>query len=175
MSRASHDWSSDKSDLRHLGSFERSTTGENGEPIVEWDTEAHARWLEKWAPACPDGNAQRLRHALGFRERNTCELELRVPPGGDDGGVCDVIVDERDDEVYVRVLVCYGEDDQQLSRDREYLDCSVRTWLEQPLGERAVIDVDSGEGLPLYTSLYLNNLIQPNHGYRLVNRRRRSQ
>jgi hypothetical protein len=148
MSRSSHDWSWEESELPHLGPFERRTTDENGEAIVEWDTEAHARWLEKWAPACPDGNAQRLRHALGFRERNTCELELRVPLGGDDGGVCDVIVDERDDEVYVRVLVCYREDDEQLSRDREYLDCPVRTWLERPLGERAVIDVDSDEELP---------------------------
>lgn len=175
MSRSSHDWSWDGSDLRHLGPFERWTTDEGGEPIVEWDTEAHARWLEKWAPACLDGSAQRLRHALGFRERNRCELELRVPLGGDDGGVCDVLVDERDDELYVRVLVWYREDDQQLSRDREYMDCPVRTWLEQPLGERAVIDVDSDEELPLYTSRYLNNVIQPDHGYRPVNRRRRSQ
>ncbi len=27
---------------------------------------------------CPDGHRQRLCHPLGFRERNECELELRV-------------------------------------------------------------------------------------------------
>jgi hypothetical protein len=175
MSRSSHDRSGDEFELAPLGPFERWTTDETGEPIVEWDTEAHASWLEKWTAPCPDGNPQRLRHPLGFRERNTCELELRVPLGGDEYGVCHVIVDERDDEVYVRVLVCYPEDDEQLPRNREYLDCPIRTWLERPLGERAVIDVDSDEELPLYTSRYLNNVIQPDHGYRPVNRRRRSQ
>jgi hypothetical protein len=93
-----------------------------------------------------------------------------------DEGVCDVIVDERDDEVHVRVVVCYedDEDDDSVARPREYTDCPVRTWLEQPLGQRAVIDEDSDEELPLYTPLYLDNVVQPDHGYRPANRRRPS-
>jgi hypothetical protein len=175
MKGSSHDRSGDDSEPPRLGPFERWTTDVNGEPIIEWDAEAHARWLDKWTVRCPERNAQRVGHPLGFWAREPCQLELRVPLGGDDYGVCDVIVDERDDEVYVRVIVCYRQDDEELSRDREYVDCPARTWLERPLGQRAVIDVDTDKELPLYTSRYLNNVIQPDHGYRPVNRRRRSQ
>ena len=178
MTDAPLDQPSDWRDTRPLSRWERWTTDWNGQPIVEWDTEAHARWCEKWAPACPDGNPQRLRHPLGFRERNIGELELRVALGGDDRGLCQLIVDEQDDEVYVRVLVCYDDDDDDDDDEappavREYVDCPVRVWLECPLGERAVIDVDTDKELPLYTPLYVNNVRQPDHGYRPANRRRR--
>jgi hypothetical protein len=73
----------------------------------------------------------------------------------------------------VRVLLHYHDDDDEASsRDREYLDCPVRVWLERPLGEWAVIDVDSDEELPLYTPARLNNVPQLDHGYRPANRRR---
>ena len=154
-----------------LGPWERWTTDWDGQPITELDSEAHEKWLKKWAPQCH----RRVRRALGFWERNTRELELRVVLGGDDQGVCRVILDERDDEVYVRVLVCGcrdDDDDDETSLDREYMDCPVRVWLKQPLGDRAVLDVDSDEELPLYTPLYLNNVRQSDHGYHPANRRR---
>jgi hypothetical protein len=174
MSSAHRDDPSDAPEPRELGRWERWTTDWEGEPIIEFDTEAHAEWCAKWAPRCPAGNWQRPRRPLGFRERSVGELELRVALGGDDSWVCQVIVDENDDEVYVRVVVCVDEDiDAEAPSSREYLDCPVRVWLEQPLGERAVIDVDSDEELPLYTPLYIDNVIQPDHGYRLVHRRRR--
>jgi len=101
---------------------------------------------------CPDGQQQRLCHPLGFRERNVGELELRVLLGPDEDGVCQVIVEERGDEVYVRVLVhCRDEDDVPTHRSRDYLDCPVRVELDEPLGGRAVIDFDREEELPLYT------------------------
>ena len=91
--------------------------------------------------------------------------------------VCQVIVDERDDEVYVRVLLCYedeGDEDEDLRpRRHEYIDCPVRVWLDRPLGKRAVIDVDDDEELPLYVPKYLNSVVQPDHGYHPANRRRR--
>ena len=108
------------------------------------------------------------RRPLGFRERNVGELELRVALGDGDHGACRVIVDEQDDEVYVRVLVCY---DERSSRPREYIDCPVRVWLETPLGHRAVIDVDSDEELPLFTPSWFNGVRQPDAGYRPANRR----
>jgi hypothetical protein len=155
-----------------LGRWQRWTTDWDGQPIIEFDSEAHEKWLEKWAPECH----RRVRRALGFCERNVRELELRVPLGGDDAGACRVIVDERDDEVYVRVLVCCrdadDEDEDRTSRHREYTDCPVRVWLKQPLGERAVIDVDSDTELPLYVPRYLDNVCQPDHGYHPANRRR---
>jgi hypothetical protein len=159
---------------RQLSPFERWTMDEDGEPVIEWDSEAHDAWCEKWAPPCPDGKPQRLRAALGFRERNLGELELRVALGGDEGGVCQVVVDEPDDEVRVRVLVCYDDEDGPTTGSGEYMDCPVRVWLSQPLGDRAVIDVDSDEELPVYTPRYLNNVLQRDHGYRPAHRRRRS-
>jgi hypothetical protein len=181
MTSASHNQPPDSSDERPLGPWERWTVDWDGRPIVEFDSEAHAQWCEKWAPPCPAGNPVRVRRALGFRERSVGELELRVALGGDDNGVCQVIVDEQDDEVYVRVAVCFRdededeyEDEEARRRRREYLDCPVRVWLEKPLGTRAVIDVDSDEELPLFTPAYLNNVPQPDHGYSPANRRRRT-
>ena len=92
-------------------------------------------------------------------------------------GVCRVILDERDDEIYVRVLVCCCDDrdDDDADgdrRDREYTGWPVRVWLKRPLGERAVIDVDTDEELPLYTPEYLDNGRQLDHGYHPANRRR---
>ena len=49
----------------------------------------------------------------------------------------------------------------------------MRVWLEWPLGDRDVIDVDDDQELPLYMPEYLNNVIQPDHGYHPANRRRR--
>lgn len=147
---------------------------EDGEPTVRWEMDTRDEWVEQWPP-CPDGGRIELRYALGFRERNIGELELRVLLGGGDGGVCQTIVDERDDEVYVRVLVHRADEHQGFARDdREYTDCPVRTSLVRPLSNRAVIDMDSDEELLLYTPLYLNNVRQPDHGYRAAARRRRS-
>jgi hypothetical protein len=45
-------------------------------------------------------------------------------------------------------------------------------WLDRPLRDR-VIDLDSDEELPLYKPKYLDNEVQPDHGYHQVNRRKR--
>jgi hypothetical protein len=85
--------------------------------VEEWDEGPELPWL-----ACPDANPQEVRRALGFRERNVGELELRVPFGGNDGGVCQV-VEERDVEVHVRLLVCgYDRDDRP---PRTYRDAEL--------------------------------------------------
>jgi hypothetical protein len=172
MSDTLHDQSSDDEASRALMPWEHWEE-HDGESIIVFDEEAHAVWREKWAPRRPDGSPQRLAHPLGFRERNVGELELRVALGAPDHGACQVIVDEQDDEVYVRVLVCYDEaDDDRRSRTREYTDCPVRVWLEKPLGQRAVIDVDSDEELPLFTPSWFDDVPQPDAGYRPANRRR---
>ena len=128
---------------------ESADTDDDTDEIGEFDAAAHAAWCEKWAPKCPDGKPQRLRHALAHRERNLCELELRVPLGRGEGGVCQLVVDERQDEVYVRVLVCVDRESDSVMGPREYVDWPVRVWLERPLGGRVVIDVDTGRELPL--------------------------
>ena len=130
-------------------------------------------WCDKWAPPCPDGHALRVERPLGFRERTVRELELRVVLTDADLGVCQVILDEHEDEVYVRVLVAYDEDEEDAApRPPHRTNCPVRTWLEQPLGDRAVIDVDSDEELPLYVPEYRDNVKQTDWGYHRVTRRR---
>lgn len=121
---------------------------------------------------CPDGQRQRLCHPLGFWERSVGELELRVLLGPGEDGVCQVIVEERDEEVYVRVLVHCAPDDASAPRERHYVDCPVRVELDGPLGDRAVIDYDDDQELPLYKPLYMNNVRQRDHGYYRVTRRR---
>jgi hypothetical protein len=114
---------------------------------------------------CPDGRRQRLCHTLGVHERNVGELELRIllRPGED--GVCQVIVEEREDEVYVRVLVHRADEDDASARpSRRYLESHVRVELDEPLGARAVIDFDRDEELPLDEPKYLNNVRQRDHG-----------
>ena len=73
---------------------------------AEWADDEHAAWLDKWAPKCPIGNPQRAFACLAYREREPGRLQLRVAvlPGTE--GVCDVIVHEDEDTVYVRVILC---------------------------------------------------------------------
>ncbi len=108
-----------------------------------------AAWGEKWAPPCPDGHPQRLRRAVAYRERNRCELELRVPLGRGEGGACQVVIDEQDEQVLVRVLVHYepGEPEYPPTLETEW---PVRVWLDAPLGDRAVLDADTNWRLPLF-------------------------
>jgi hypothetical protein len=89
--------------------------------------------------------------------------------------LCQVIVDEREDEIYVRVVMHRAlEADGPTPANRGYTDCPVRASLVRPLGERPVIGMDSDEELPLYTPKYLDNVVQADHGYRPVSRRRRA-
>jgi hypothetical protein len=145
---------------------------ENGEPFIGWGVDTRGEWMKDWPP-CPDGDPIELRHALGFRERSIRELELRVLLGGDDRGVCQVIVDERDDEVHVRVLVHQPNEGQRVTPgDREYLDWPVRVSLVRPLGNRPVIDMDSDDELPPYAPEYLDNELKPDHECQPTARRR---
>ena len=64
-------------------------------------------------------------------------------------------------------------DDRPATPSSYRADCPVRVWLEKPLGERAVIDVDSDQELPLFTPDWFDGVRQPDAGYRPANRRRR--
>jgi hypothetical protein len=118
----------------------------------DYEEDEHAKWLERWTSACPDGRPQRVARCLGYREREPRRLQLRVALGGSDGGVCDVIVEEHEETVRVRLLVCYDEADFIPYKDREYMNCPVHVYLEQPLGERTVVDVETDQPVPLFVS-----------------------
>ena len=109
--------------------------------------------LEKWAPPCPDGNRQRLCELLGFRLKAVDYLQLRVVLYPSDRGVCQGIVEEHPDRVYVRLLAClYDEDDPDgwSPLDPVGTNCPCNFVLDAPLAERVVIDADTGQELPLF-------------------------
>jgi hypothetical protein len=122
--------------------------GDEQWPAEEWYEEEHARWLDKWAPSCPDDNPQQVRDCLGYREREPGRLQLRVALTLGEG-VCSAIVDERPDAVHVRLLICYHED-EDYGPNPEYCNCPVHVYLEQPLNGRKVIDVETDQEVPLH-------------------------
>ncbi len=94
---------------------------------------------------CPIGLPQRPCKCIGYREREHGRLQLRIVMSSDEG-ICDAIAEETDDCVYVRVILCYDEATQGPTVD--YTDCPTHVYLEQPLGERAVIDAFTGGQVP---------------------------
>lgn len=96
--------------------------------------------------SCPDGDPQRPGICLGYREREPGRLQLRVALGGEDKGVCKADVEEDDEAIRVRLFICY---DRFGDHDREYLNCPVHVYLDEPLGDRRVIDLVTGRELPL--------------------------
>lgn len=82
-----------------------------------------------WVP-----HEQRWRECKGHMEREPGRLQLRVPLRGQEG-VCSVLFEESETAVAVLVLIC-GEDNP---RDG-WVSCPVHIYLEQPLGNRKVVD-----------------------------------
>ncbi len=114
---------------------------------------ADGSWLGKWAPECPDGNPQRL----GFRLKGPDYLQLRVILTPRDGRVCAAVIEEHPAMIVVRAIACLpddGPDGRRRARQRELVDCPFNIWLDAPLGERVVIDVDTGRKLRLYIPRY---------------------
>ena len=72
----------------------------------------------------------------------------------------------------MRVLVHCRDEAEAPDRTRDYTDWPVRVWLNEPLGKRAVVDVNRDAELPLYKPLYLDNVPQRDHGYHFEGRRR---
>jgi hypothetical protein len=115
-------------------------------------------WQAKWAPPCPEGNPQRLLEILGFRLKGADYLQLRVVLRRSlDNGVCQAVIDEHPDRIYVRAIACLREEEEEEEErpdlswiPSEEADCPCNWWLDAPLAERVVIDVDTGAELPLY-------------------------
>jgi len=97
-------------------------------------------------PRCPIGLPQRPCKCLGYHERESARLQLRIVMGRDEG-ICDAIAEETDEHVYVRVILCYDEREQSSKID--YVDCPTHVYLEQPLGDRVVVDAFTGLEVPL--------------------------
>jgi hypothetical protein len=132
----------------HTHPMQSDQTDNDGLP-EEWNEDAHAEWCATWAPRCPLGNPQRPATLTGYREREPGRLQLRVVLRARTEGVCDAIVEEDEETIRVRVLLCW-EDSSEHFADRDYLDCPVHVYLDRPLTGRAVICVDDEQPLPLY-------------------------
>jgi hypothetical protein len=75
------------------------------------------------------------------REREPGRPQLRVVVSPDEE-ICDALVEECDDRVYVRVVMCY--DERKACTDDSFVNCPVHVYLKQPLGE---ISDATGRGL----------------------------
>lgn len=106
-----------------------------------------AEWLWKWAPRCPDGRPSVPRQIIAYREREPGRLQLRVPLSGGNG-VCEVVVEEDEKTVRVRALV--HDDDEDGPGSHECVNCPVHVYLDRPLQDRQVVDVETGAALPLF-------------------------
>jgi len=131
-------------------------------PLVDPDEAEHAEWLDRWTPRCPIGNPQRFRSCLAYREPEPGRLQLRVALTSGEG-VCDVVVDEQEDVIYVRALLCYAPDDEE-TWPPEYCNCPVHVYLDRPLGDRPVFDIHRDGFLPRYTPAWENEQTSPDDG-----------
>jgi hypothetical protein len=88
---------------------------------------------------------------VAFRLKGPDYLQLRVILKKGDHGACQIIIDEHPDRLYVRALACLKDDEDEASgwSGTDEVDCGCCVWLDAPLGERVVIDVETGEELPL--------------------------
>jgi hypothetical protein len=115
---------------------------------ADYRDDDHARWCAQWTSPCPEGRPQRVGICLGHREREPGRLQFRVALCRGEG-VCDVIVEEDEETVRVRLLVCYDENVEQ-GEDREYINCPAHMYLDKSLGGRTVIDVQVDEAVPVF-------------------------
>ena len=131
-------------------------------------------WPRPAIPPCPDGNPQRRVEIVGFRLKGADYLQLRVVLRyRHDRGICHVTVEEHDDRVLVCAVACMDDSPDERAGScgcGRVCDCGrvcgcdcdcdcdcepsetegpCNVWLDEPLGERIVVDIESGRPLPL--------------------------
>jgi hypothetical protein len=130
--------------------------GRGFEPIEIGSPEDRARHkppptkpFQRWAPPCPAGHPQRPTPAIAHRDKLNGLIQLRALMQPADG-ICSVVIQESYDLVLVRVILCRPHDDWDDDDESELFNCPVRIWLDEPLDDRWVIDVEAGKRLPPY-------------------------
>lgn len=98
---------------------------------------------DKWTP-----HEQRWRACDGHMEREPGRLQLRVALRGHEGA-CSVLFEEDAASVAVLILICGADDPKE-----QWIDCPTHIYLEQPLGDREVLDVTQGRRPVLYFNVY---------------------
>ena len=102
-------------------------------------------WREDWTVGCPLGHPQRRLTLLGYRLKADACLQIRVVLGGADGGVCQMFIEQATECIYVTARACGDRDEPRACPDT---DVGCHVWLDEPLGSRGVVDIDSGVELP---------------------------
>jgi hypothetical protein len=118
--------------------------------------------VEQGFPICPLGLPQVGCACLGFYERGPGYLQLRFG-ALDNEGLCDVVVEEGAFQVAVRVVLC-SKDDEHLGY-RDLAEERTHVQLEEVLGNRLVIDIETGRAVPFYVPTYLDNRLTCAPGY----------
>jgi hypothetical protein len=110
---------------------------------------------EVWFPVCPRGLPQRVRRCLGYYERDPGRVQLRFA-ALDDEGLCDVLIDERDSHVVVRVVICRTDDPLERYPEPGLAEERTHAYLQAPLAGRPLIDFETGEPVPFYVPTWLD-------------------
>lgn len=111
-----------------------------------------------WLPSCPIGLPQLARPCLGYYEREPLRLQLRVAML-DNEGVCDVVLDEQDSCVVVRVVICWRDDLPHRHQEAGFAEDRTHADLREPLNGRPLIDFETDEPIPFYVPTW-------RHGHR---------
>ena len=106
----------------------------------------------EWWPRCPDDNPQRLLEIIGYRIKGPDFIQALVLLTPEDNGVCQAPFVEYPDRVEVRAIACCESELGYSPID----DQPTTAWpsnvlLDSRLGDRVVVDVDSGHPLRRFT------------------------
>ncbi len=105
----------------------------------------------RWWPACPDENPQRLLTIIGYRVKAPDFIQALVLLTEQDNGVCQAPFAEHPDRIDVRaVACCESKLGYQLIEGQRTTAWPSNVALASPLGERIVVDVDTGLPLKRY-------------------------
>jgi hypothetical protein len=115
-------------------------------------------------PSCPLGLGQRSRACLGYYERGHLRLQIRMLMV-DNEGVCTVLVEEDKSSVTIRVITCRSDDPEDRLGYPGYAEERHHVWIETPLGDRTVLDHETGRPMPFYVPTYWNNRPTKAPGY----------
>lgn len=115
-------------------------------------------------PCCPRGFEQRERACLGYYERETLRLQIRVLIR-DNEGICAALVEENDESVAIRLIVCESDDPSDWLLYDGYADERHHVTIARPLGNRTVVDYVTGRPMSFYVPTWCNGRPTEAPGY----------
>lgn len=103
---------------------------------------------ERIEPQVWEPHEQRWRRCEAHMEREPGRLQLRLLLRPSEG-ICQVPFEETEDAVTVLILVC-----GPVIPGEEFIDCPTHIFLNEPLGDRVVLDVVQGGRPVRYRNIY---------------------